>query len=139
MSKKALKGAITISKPTYGSGEKWIVITLNDERAGIQFLEVRVDYANFAEALTGLSLVGCEFDVRGLQNVGKKAERDTLRFEVPKNTYSRKSGLLRELADKALPEGWSCSYYFNSQDSFYEKDGKRWAQTSIRRWVEDET
>lgn len=43
-----------------------------------------------------------------------------------------------DIADRVCPDGWIADHYFNSQNSFYYKDGQTWARTTIRRWVDKE-
>jgi hypothetical protein len=60
-----------------------------------------------------------------------------LEFEVPKwNTDISDKEQAMELAKEHCPYGWTPDLYFNSQDSFFYKDKKRFARTTIRRWVE---
>lgn len=132
------KGSLTISRPSYGGDKKKILIQVRDVDAGIRFLDIEIDYADFAACLTGLSEQSCEFEARGLQNVGKRVERDKIEFEVYNPYYKKDDPELIALAKVATPEGWTCSTYFGSQDSFIKKDDKYYARTSISRWVEKE-
>jgi len=59
-----LKGGLTISRPSGNLDFAYIEIRVNDELSGSQFVSVRVPLAEFAEALTGLAHVDCEFDLR---------------------------------------------------------------------------
>lgn len=132
------RAALTISRPSYGTGEKKISITVKDKDAGIRFLEIEIDYDTFAEALTGLSESDCMMTVRGLENVGKNIERKEFKFKMPDCGYHNVKDVAAQEAEKLAPEGWKVSTYFGSKDSFFEKDGERHAKTTISRWVKKE-
>ena len=128
-----LKGQITISRPQ-GNNCDYVSIKIRDDDASIRFCEARVKYAEFAQLITGLAYVDCELEVDGLQNVGKVREHKKFEFPLPEGTFHTKEQAQRSLVEH-IPESWSSSGYFNSQDSFFIKDGKPWARTTIVRWV----
>jgi hypothetical protein len=131
------KAELSISRPSYGDGRKKISILVNDSEARIEFLEIEIDLEAFSECITGLGHCDCEMEVRGLQNVGKKIENMPIVFEVPKELrYSRNKYKIQTLAEKATPDGWHCSTYFGSQNSFFSKDDKDFARTTASRWVD---
>jgi len=130
------KAKLTISRPSYGDGRKKITIRVEDDDAVIRFLDIEMDLADFAECITGLSYVNCEMEVRGLENVGKKRESMPIIFEMTAVDYDVKVDTAIKLAEEAAPEGWVCSSYFGSQDSFFYKDGKYYGRTTAYRWVE---
>lgn len=135
------KAQLSINRPSYSDGQKKIIIRVEDVDAGIQFLELEIDMDKFTECLTGLSGVNCEMEVRGLKNVGKKKERNTIKFKMPKCGYSERKEIAYQEALKHTPEGWIPSSYFSSKGSFFSvdtSDGKQeeWATTSISRWVD---
>jgi hypothetical protein len=131
------KAKLSISRPSYSDGSKKIAIRVMDTEARIEFLEIEIDLEAFSECITGLGHCGCEMEVRGLQNVGKKIENMPIVFEVPEEfRYKGKCGGVDSLAKKATPYGWECSMYFGSQTSFFSKDGKDFARTTASRWVE---
>lgn len=66
-----IKGKLTISRPQCSSGEKYINIEVEDDDARIVFLTLKISLEKFSEAITGLASSGCEFEVGGLENVGK--------------------------------------------------------------------
>jgi len=129
------KGAITISRPQ-GNNCDYISISLVDEDSRIQFVDVEIKYSDFAQLITGLSYVPCEVECRGLENIGKKKVVKSFEFMISDNNdWSNQKEKAIELADKVCPEGWKISKYFGSQDSFFTKDGQRWARTHIMKWV----
>lgn len=127
---------ITLSRPSYGDGSKWIEIKIQDKNSVAQFLTLRLTYENFAEMMTGLSYVPCVGEVRGLANVGKIRETQPLRIEMPDS--NRNKELASELALQQCPEGWTPDFYFGSQNSFFSNEGKYYASCRIVRWVDAE-
>jgi hypothetical protein len=132
---------ISISRVHCSDGDDYIKVSLEDEKSGITFAVANVPMKGFAECLTGLSYVDCEGEVMGLDNVGKTMESDKIEFEIYCSGYGdeRKDAAKKEV-EKYLKkhlkgEGWESSNYFGSQDSFFNKDGKQYAQTTIRRYV----
>jgi len=128
------KAKITIGR-IQGFDSGYVRITVTDADAGIEFLDLRLTLNNFAEALTGLGNTECEITLRGLENLGKRKERDSIEFPMPDCQYSDKKVVAAAEARKATPEGWIASDYFNSQDSFFRKDGQEYGRTSISRWI----
>ncbi len=134
------KAKLTITRPICGDGRKVISIQVEDADAGIRFLELEVPLDNFSECLTGLSFVECDMKFRGLQNVGKKKERMPVTFQMPDHAdYSNRKEVAKEIAQDQVPAGWLVSDYFDSQNSFFMKDGKEFARTNAVKWVEKET
>lgn len=127
---------LTITRPSYNDGRKLISIQVEDVDAGISFLELEISYENFSACLTGLGYVDCKMKVRGLENVGKVGEKATLEFEMPEHTYKNIKEIARMAAQKAAPEGWVASEYFDSQRSFFTLGDKEYARTTIYRWVD---
>ena len=132
----SIKGQLTISRPSYSGERKSISIKVKDSTAGVNFLDIEIPLDNFAECLTGLAAVDCSIEVRGLENVGKTIKRENLVFEMPASIkYSERKSAAFDLAKLAAPAGWVVRDYFDSQDSFFTKDGKDYAQTQMMRWV----
>lgn len=133
---KKLEGQLSISRPSWGDGRKFIQITVKDCGSRVNFLTVEISYEDFTECLTGMSNVSCSLETHSLQHVGKIKEQDVLEFKMP-SQGGGKDEARRELP-KHTPEGWVASDYFGSQGSFFRVDGEQWARTSIARWVEAE-
>jgi hypothetical protein len=66
-------GMISISRPQ-GDGCDYISIEVNDKSSGVEFIELRISYADFAEAITGLSGIPITFKTRFLDKIGKLRE-----------------------------------------------------------------
>lgn len=73
-----MKGNITISRPRPAD---YIQIEFGDELSGRRFLRAKVKLADFAEALTGLGYVDCEFELTP-DEVGKVRETKTERIQA---------------------------------------------------------
>ena len=135
---KMIKGKITVSRPSYGDGREKIEITIEDRNAVISFLEIHMNLDDFAKCITG-EYVDCEFEARGLDNVGKVRETKTIKFKIADDyIYSGRKPLAIEKAKKHTPDGWVASEYYGSQNSFFIKLNEQWATTSITRWVDNE-
>jgi hypothetical protein len=117
-------------------GENGLHIEIMCAKSGVMFFEADVSPSKFCQMMGRLVHVKVDADVMNLDKVGKTLEMDTLRFEMPKDCeYNKQRAVAIKLAHKACPEGWQPDEYFGSQNSFYHKDGKNMAQTTIRRWV----
>ncbi len=116
-------------------------IELHDSVSSIKFAKIILTPEQLSTALSRLSHTPCEVTVMGFDKLNKTLEVEKMSFELPEGmtSYERDYNRLKTLADAALPEGWVHDNYFNSQDSFYQKDGKRFARVTIRRWVETES
>ncbi len=112
-------------------------IEIEDSASSLCFVRVKLTPENFAAALGRLMCVRCEGDVYGLDKIGKTMELDTLEFPMPKFEDRRKAKPLAiAAARKACPKGWEADEFFNSQTSYFEKGGKQYGRTTIRRWVD---
>lgn len=110
-----LKGEISISRRSGGDGSRPICISVQDEDAGTQFLEIYLGLADFAQALTGLSDIPCVLEVRDLNLVGTQIEHKT-EF-VPS---------LASPAESLAPfevDGWKEMSGFENHHCFSIKDG----------------
>ena len=92
------------------------------------------------ESCQALSRHGCvpfaNAEVFGLVRIGKKMEHRSFDFPVVFDIWARnKRELAKQQVLKCCPEGWEPDLYVSSQHSFFKKDEKNWASTTIRRWV----
>jgi len=112
-----MKGGITVSRLS-NKGDTWIEISIEDNTSGICFVEFSMSLDDFARAVTGCGGVPGDMFVRGLENVGKKRERDTIRYTIPKDTpFDQRKEVAYEEGLKHCPEGWILSAYFGASDS----------------------
>jgi hypothetical protein len=151
VSNTTLKGKLTISRP-YGfraDENPYIRIAIEDSVSCVEFVELEVPLASFAEALTGLSGVEASMTIRGLDNVGKRRVVESVSFKLTEE-YLKKNGVktydkgkLRELMN-ADPdgifqrEGWALSTYLGSQNSVSYSESGVTINTSYTTFVEIE-
>lgn len=120
MSRVILAGQMTISRPQGSTGGEYINLAFVDGLSRVQFLEVRVPLASFAEALTGLAYVPVDLEVRGLDRIGMTREHKTERVPF----------LGRGRADEAIApfeiDGWTGSRrdYENHHKSIRTDEGE---------------
>jgi len=133
-----IRGQLTISRIHSNTEPDYIEIRFCDDDAAIEFATAKLSLADFAAAVTGLARVDCEIETRGLEHVGKKMETDTIEFQMPKGNCNDRKEVARDIVDRYCPMGWVPDRYFGSQGSFFDRDGRLWARTTIRRWVANE-
>lgn len=100
-----LKGKFRI---TYGGEYKDpqpIRIEVEDARAGVQFLTLRMTGDALAQALVGSMQVDCELELGGLQNVGKQSEHKRVQVG-PLEWNSTDEEVLAALARHEV-DGWT--------------------------------
>jgi len=127
---KIKDGRITMLASEFG-----MRIELHDNEASTTFAVVTLSPKQLSQALGRLGYTECKIEVANLDIVGKKMEHEKFEFEVPKDPSWRNKDLVRQTALRACPEGWKPDLSFSSQGSFFKKDGKDYARTTIRRWV----
>ena len=134
------KAKISITRPISNTVDDYISVSVHDEDACIQFLNLQIPFASFAEALTGLARTPCTMEFMGLQNVGKKREHKELIITLPDGIRwgAKRKDIAISEGKKQCPKGWVMDEYFSRQNSFFTEDGKDFARTSINRWVEKE-
>ena len=127
---KLTNGSITIS-----FDKRETVIKVHDGDANITFACLTLTPEQLAQALSGISFTDCEVEVFDLEKIGTRFENKIFEFEILDNDWQTREASALEQVEKVCPEGWESQLYFRSQDSFFERDGKHYAQTSIRRWL----
>jgi len=114
-------------------------IRIYDKDAAITFVEIELDPLQLANALGRHAHLDCKAKILGLDKIGKIHENETLEFPLPGSCYEygeKRRGKAFAAALEHCPEGWTPHNYFQSQNSFFTKDGQPWARATIRRWVE---
>lgn len=116
-------------------------INIRDMDAATQFINIKITPEQLSEMLSRMRYVKCKCEVIGLDKIGKIHENKYHEFEIPQNLASNEEKLL-ELAIKSLAdnnmEEWIPDNYFRGQNSFFSKDGKKYARVIIRRYVQPE-
>lgn len=127
-----LDGSITML-----AAEDGVRIELRDNASSSLFAVVKLSPTQFCQAMSRLAHTPCEkMEVFDLEKLGKTLEYKPFEFEMPIvdfNTDRKKEA--DELVRKLCPKGWTPDLYFNSQSSFFRRDEKSFARTTIRRWV----
>lgn len=132
-----LEGKITITRRNVSKGSDYINISIRDNLSSIEFVDIDISFASFAEAITGRGFVPCSLKVNHLDCVGKKYEGKRFEFEMPEHSLGNRKDIANQTAKELCPDGWIPRYYFGSQDSFFEKDGKKYARCYIERWLDE--
>lgn len=124
------------AKITLLFSENGLTIDIYNESARTEFISIKLDEKQTCAALSRLARVECIVDVRYLERVGKKRESIRLEFEIPEDTpWDKQKEIAVEISKSICPIGWVPSTYFGSKDSFFDRDGKKYAQTTMYRWV----
>ena len=90
-------GKITISSVGARADQTFILITIEDKDASVQLLQVEMDMASFARALTGLGYVPMKYEPGAFQKIGKKMENKTEEVHIPDEVFYK-----QEDADDAV-------------------------------------
>ena len=117
---KTIKGHVSINRDS----RDIIKISVVDEASRAQFLEIHLTPENFAMAVTGLSHMECDMEVRKLDVVGKKKYVEQRVTYCPLSDHNRT--ILGEwLLQNAQETGWIIDTYLGSQNSISRaEDGK---------------
>lgn len=111
-------------------------IEIIDSNANTTLAHIRLTPEQLSAILSGKCYVNCECTTGDLTRIGKKHETKMFEFEI---TYSKtKEDLTIACIEALFAQGmheWVSDNYYKSQDSFFSKDGKDYARTTIRRWV----
>ena len=137
---KKLEGKFTLTAGHEDEHREYgMKIDIIDDKAGVQFLEIELKADDFVAAIGGRGFCPCTLTIRGLDKVGKVHENTNFEFEIPQAYgWNRNKEELVKLARAMCPEGWQPDTNFNSQGSFFNKGGKSFARTIIRRYVDPE-
>lgn len=119
-------------------------IEVHDRDSSICFLKICLTPKQTMWALSRLVDVDCKAECRNFDLVGKKMEWKTFKFPLPdgKHNYELSKREIINICHKSMlsagleKEGWISSDYFGGQDSFFDVNGKSWARTTIRRWID---
>lgn len=147
MSRKLIDPAITILATSgHADPDKAKVeLELHDRLAGRPLLKITMSAVEWVTAMSRLGYVDCDVELLNIELANKKMEHRQMEFmlseDTPNYQYGQDSEFYKSVyaqAERSCPEGWVVSAYFQSQDSFFNKDGQRWARGTIRRWVDVE-
>jgi len=131
LKKMKLKGRITILVNSNST-----TIEIMDESSRTRFVEIQLSPEQLSAALSRESMIECEMEVRGLENIGKKHEVRLVDFEIPKElAKSQYKDELNALLQSKLTDGWIACDSYTSRGSIYEKNGVFYAIATCRRYV----
>lgn len=108
---------LTISRPSCGNGDEYIMIQIQDCISRERFVELKIGLREFAEAITGLSQVACSATVRGLDHVGKRKETTKQRIPIPKHACDSRQDSKNYILQLKPPHGWILDTYLDAKDS----------------------
>lgn len=100
-----LKGKLAIVRPLGGDSGQ-INIHVEDDQAGVRFLEIVISLENFAKAITGQGGIDCNLKIRALSKVGLIREHKSMRVFVPDHAYSDREEVAGGAVRKAESDGW---------------------------------
>jgi hypothetical protein len=126
------------AKITILASEDGVRIEIEDADANTTICEVTLSPEDFViAAMARHACVRCVADVPFPERIGTKHENKYLEFplSIQERVYEDRNVSASADADLHCPEGWLPDYYFGSQNSFFNKDGERWARCTIRRYV----
>lgn len=110
--------------------------------SGIKIANIKISPDDFCALLARHAYKSCSIEIPDKhywQNVGKKQVMDNISFPMPDGVpYQERKQIACDLLPAYTPEGWIADTYFGSQGSFSRKDGKDYANTIIRSWVDVE-
>jgi len=129
-----IEAKITISKPQCSSGERYISIAIEDDASHLRFFQGKMSLEDFADCLTGHSYCTIEGEVGGLSNVGKTKVMERRTLECPLSGYGKGEDETWLIAN-GQEEGWILDSYLGSQNSVSHKDGKKFLNYSVHKYV----
>src|SRR5690606_15975036 len=129
-----MKGKLTISNPS-GYEKEYMEITIKDSSSNVEFVSLKMSYADFMKALRGQAEVEGDLKVRKLDIVGMEKESKPLVFMVPKeHVFNRKEWAEANYL-KYVKDGWLADKYFGSKSSFFkDESGDTYARTYQHRY-----
>lgn len=129
-----LKGSITISYPSNGT----VRFQVRDETSRQTFLEIELSYEEFAKSLSSLAERPMTFNIHDSERIGKVKHTEDIEVEVPNNhdrDISRKH--VQKFVSKKIKETgkpWIADLALSSQNSFFHKDERKFARTTMSYW-----
>ena len=115
-----------------------IWLEIRDATSGTLLIEGRVSEENTLKVLSRMGHVEMSEAWAGsFERINKVMLMHELVFPVPGEGYGdgRKEEAKR-IANEICPKGWVPDNNFSSQNSFFFKDGQRFARTTIRKWCD---
>lgn len=121
-------------KITFLVNSDYTEITIEDGDANTLLAHIKLTPEQLSLILSRMGSVRCEITTGPIERIGKTHECKTFEFENP---YTQ-SELPLACAEALLKEGmheWVSDNHYGSKNSLFKKDGKNYARTTIRRWI----
>ncbi|QDP55724.1 MAG: hypothetical protein Tp138OMZ00d2C19078241_56 [Prokaryotic dsDNA virus sp.] len=102
-----IKGKVTISRRSMYKGEGKIFVSIEDRASGLTISELSMEFADFAECLTGMSYSDADVtiaDTDTYQFIGKKRVTETI--GIPVSARLEKTEEARRMIEDSVPDGW---------------------------------
>lgn len=117
-----LKGKLSIGRYANGTSNGECFITIEDELSGVKFLQLELSAEMLGRAITGLSMVDCEFELKSAALVGMEVQRksESVVIDMPRHRFEELS-FSRAAAEPFLIDGWKLSM---TEHSRLERVGK---------------
>jgi len=114
--------------------QDYVCIRVTDKLSGHDFLELDVDFEEFAKAVTGFSLQKCVFKLRSMNTVGKKREikHEIVQRPTKYDSQARDDEINGILAPYEI-DGWVGSRYDITNHHNWTGDNK--VRVCFRRYV----
>lgn len=124
------------SKLTILIDEEYTTIEVKDEKSSQRVLSIKVSPLEFQKALARIACCDCDvyYNTKSFDKIGKTLEVKSFSFPLPECNFQNRRDIAKEEVLKICPTGYIPDVSFSSQDSFTEKDGKKYAKTTIRTW-----
>lgn len=110
-----INARLQIGRATSNVNDDYIRISIADETSGVTFVELEVPLAQFAEAITSLSVGDIPAKVRGLDLIGKRHENKTVLVEIEPGTHMHGDAYMAAVAEAVAEQhevdGWKASEY----------------------------
>jgi hypothetical protein len=135
-----MKGRIGMTRSGMGSDTR-MRIEIEDAKSGVSFLEITMDMEKWAYAATGMFGVEMDFELRGVDTIGKVHETKTELVPVPENMPYKADDnleLIEDILSEFEVDGWQA----HTNDLFNHhrriRDGENiYQEVSFHRYVED--
>ena len=115
--------------------EDGLEITLYDKDSRECVAEITLSKEQTCRALSREAHTPCNAKYGRLDLIGKKMILDQITFPMPEHDWKNREDVASLEAEKLCPEGWIPDLYFGSKNNFFfDKSGKEYVRTTIRKW-----
>ena len=125
----------------YGGHGPGVKISLRDNVANVHIATIEITPEDWIGLSASLSDVKVDVGMYNLNKINRRMVHKDFEFELPTTVnelfYEERKQETAKLAEELCPDGWESDGYFDSQGSFFIRDGKPHARCIIRKWGED--